>query len=294
MDIFALSNFQMKADVRIDNLSKPLEGKLSLLWNGPDEWKEEITFPGYTETYVGSKGNVFLKRPTTYMPYMIYELHRTLGFSAAAISGGSSFDESLRPQESVKKVREEKIHGAKADCVEVDTGQPSTREVCISQATGTLIREKALFVDKDLVEVGSKVFPRSLSFVENGRPLVEVHINEIRTGEPISRNSFDPPAGAVSASGCMNPVPGRVISRVQPRYPEEDKRDRRQGTVAIYTVIDTAGVPQNLQISREAGSTLNKASLDAVSQWRYEPSTCNGQPVATETVIEVHYTLSSF
>jgi len=54
MNIFALPYFEMKANVRIlDNQEKRLEGTYSLLWNGPDKWREEINFAGYTELQLG-------------------------------------------------------------------------------------------------------------------------------------------------------------------------------------------------------------------------------------------------
>ena len=55
-DIFALPTFVMKADLRLDNQGKPIEGKYLLLWNGPDHWREEISVPGYRQIQVGGKG----------------------------------------------------------------------------------------------------------------------------------------------------------------------------------------------------------------------------------------------
>src|SRR5436190_24079139 len=48
-NIFSLPSFRLKARVRLDNFGKPLDGTYSLLWNGPDQWREEIAFPGYSE-----------------------------------------------------------------------------------------------------------------------------------------------------------------------------------------------------------------------------------------------------
>src|SRR5438552_915835 len=62
MNIFELPSFRMNANVRIDNFGKSLDGTYSLLWNGPEQWREEITFPGYSEVQVGSKGMLYLKR----------------------------------------------------------------------------------------------------------------------------------------------------------------------------------------------------------------------------------------
>lgn len=100
-NIFALPSFRMNATVRIDNMGKPLEGTYSLLWNGPDQWREEITFPGYSEIQVGSKGMVYLKRSVSYMPYQVSQLRSTLGFN-------SRVDPGPWVREEIKKVHDEK------------------------------------------------------------------------------------------------------------------------------------------------------------------------------------------
>jgi hypothetical protein len=54
-NIFELPSFQMKATWQVDRPGKPLDGSYQLLWNGPERWREEITFPLYTEVQIGAK-----------------------------------------------------------------------------------------------------------------------------------------------------------------------------------------------------------------------------------------------
>ena len=74
-NIFDLASFQMKANVQIDNQGKRLDGRYQLLWNGPDQWREEISFAGYSELQVGGKGTVWVKRNTPFFPLRIWNLH---------------------------------------------------------------------------------------------------------------------------------------------------------------------------------------------------------------------------
>src|SRR6266566_1814873 len=67
-NIFELPSFEMKASIRIDNKGNPLDGSYMLLWNGPEQWRQEISLPGYSEVTVGVKGVVFLKRSTDFIP----------------------------------------------------------------------------------------------------------------------------------------------------------------------------------------------------------------------------------
>jgi len=289
MNIFALPYFEMKGNVRIDNQGKPLDGTYLLLWNGLDQWREEINFPGYTEIQLGGKGVVFLKRNVDFMPLRINQLRTALGYGTA---GNSVSMMSLTPRsdETIKRVKDRKVNGTKVKCAEIADQDKHTREVCVDASTGTLVREGA-FLDKDMMPVGPKLFPRFRSYVQGGKPLAEVQVTELKTTEQFPSAAFVPPAGSLSRPGCMNPSPFRLVHKVSPQYPEEERRSHVEGTVAVYTWIGVDGKPRDFRIVSGVTPTLNAASIDGVQQWRYDPATCNGTPVEVETVLTVNYSL---
>ena len=280
-NIFALPSFRMNANVRLENFGKPLNGTYSLLWNGPEQWREEITFPGYSEVQIGGKGIIYVKRSTTYMPYQIHKLRSAFPIRGAGIVP--------RPDETIKKIHAQKIGDSRADCVEIASEQKSTREVCVDTSTGTITRQKLGFIETDFAPVGSKTFPRIMALIEKGKHIVDVQITELSKDVMLSTGVFGPPQGAISRQGCIDPVPGRLKHKVEPQYPVEDKIAGNQGTVGIFAVIDKSGVPQNLEITLGASPGLNRTSMDAVRQWRYDPPTCGGEPTEVETTIEVNY-----
>jgi TonB family protein len=290
MNIFELPSFRMNATVRIDNFGKPLDGTYSLLWNGPDQWREEITFPGYSEVQIGSKGTVYLKRTADFMPYRIWQLHAALGFGAESSVAGF-FHLAPRKDEIAKSVHQEKLAGLVVECVKMAGQHRFDREVCIDQSAGVLNRQKAGYTDTEFLPVESKLFPRSMALGKDGKHLVEIHVTQLEAGKVFSPGVFAPPERAVSREGCMNPTPGVKTKDVTPAYPQMAKVALIQGTVATDTLIDTTGTLKNLHIVFTDSPLLNQATLDAVKQWRYEPATCDGHPVEVETVIEVHYTL---
>jgi hypothetical protein len=218
-DIFELSSFVIKADVRLDNFGKPLNGTYTLFWNNPGQWREEIILPGYSEIRVGGKNVVYLKRTTPYFPYQVFRLRTTLGFGPTEEGTGFSNVEP-RKGEAIKKIREQKLPRGKATCAELASEAKSIREVCVDQVTGTIRRDRKNLLDSDWAVVGSKQFPRSMSLVENSRRIVDVHISEFKMGEPQSDANFEPPPGAVSRVGCMNPIVGGI--------PIESNRSIRQ------------------------------------------------------------------
>ena len=142
-NIFALSSFEMKAKVRIISEGKLLEGSYVLYWNGPEQWREEISVPGYREIEIGGKGIVFLKRSTDFLPLPIYRLHSSLGYGSLGIGSGvprsSLVYAAVGPNETVKKVHGEMIHGLRVECAEVEDQHDFKRNICVDSSTGTLV-----------------------------------------------------------------------------------------------------------------------------------------------------------
>jgi protein TonB len=83
----------------------------------------------------------------------------------------------------------------------------------------------------------------------------------------------------------------KLISAPRPVYPPLAKATRTQGTVIIRAVIARDGVIGNLQLI-SGPPLLVKAAMDAVRQWRYRPTSLNGEPVEVITEITVNFTLS--
>jgi TonB family protein len=99
-------------------------------------------------------------------------------------------------------------------------------------------------------------------------------------GEPIKRVTI---GGNVQAA--------RLIKRVQPLYPEVARSERLSGVVKLHTIIAKDGSVRSLRVLSGACS-LTMAAIEAVRQWRYQPTLLNGQPVEVDTQIDVIFSLA--
>ena len=82
----------------------------------------------------------------------------------------------------------------------------------------------------------------------------------------------------------------QLISRVEPRYPPLAVQTRQSGTVVLHAIISRDGRINSLEVV--SGSPFFvPAALDAVRQWRYQPTLLNGEPVEVETTITVMFRL---
>lgn len=294
-NIFELPFFQMKAALQIDNAGKPLDGSYRLLWNGPNQWREEIAFPGYAELQVGGKGIVWVQRSTDFVPLRIYQLHMALGFGSMAgvDSGhyGSFVQLGITPNDKIKKLHSREEHGEKLTCVETENEQKKASEICVNDRAGTILRGSS-YEDRDFQAVGEKVFPRFLSFVDKGRAVVTVKVNELITSDQFPQNAFVPPTGASAEPGCMNPKPYRRLKSVAPEYAADARQQHVEGTVAMDVSIGVDGIPIIRKAVASPSASLERSSRTAIAGWHYEPAACEGVPIRVETVLQINYTLS--
>jgi protein TonB len=82
----------------------------------------------------------------------------------------------------------------------------------------------------------------------------------------------------------------KMVRMVQPVYPQIAKTAHIQGTVILHAIIDKDGSVQELTYI-SGPPLLMRAAMDAVKQWRYQPTLLNGEPVQVDTTISVIFTL---
>jgi protein TonB len=82
----------------------------------------------------------------------------------------------------------------------------------------------------------------------------------------------------------------KIVRMVQPVYPPIAKAARIQGTVVLHAIIAQDGTVQELKYV-SGPPLLVQSAMDAVKQWRYQPTLLNGEPVKVDTVITVIFTL---
>jgi TonB family protein len=288
MNIFALPTFSMAAKLQIETQGKLLDGDYELLWNGPNQWRETTTFPGYSEIRVGGKGLVSLKRSTDFLPLRIFQMRAALGYGPA-YGWGSFFHMEIRPKETITKVRDRKIRGSTVECAEITGPEKHRRELCLDQSKNAIIRPQ--FVDGEILPVGDKVYPRVLTYVEQGKVIAHVTITRFDSPAQLPASVFVPPEGSQQQPGCINPFPPRLVHRVNPSYPEQARQSYIEGTVYLDTLVGKDGVPRGLRVVSGVTQSLNDASLDAVRQWGFEPAICDGAPVDYETILTINYSL---
>jgi protein TonB len=75
-----------------------------------------------------------------------------------------------------------------------------------------------------------------------------------------------------------------------PVYPPLAKQTKVQGIVSIDAVIDTEGNVVEMRVV-SGHPLLISAALDAVKNWKYEPTYLNDQAIAVQLIVTVTFQL---
>jgi TonB family protein len=92
--------------------------------------------------------------------------------------------------------------------------------------------------------------------------------------------------GMSGASDVNAPVP---LRKVDPKYPQTLAADHVEGEVILYGVIRPDGSVDSIQIVHGVDDQLDTNAVQAFSQWKFEPATKEGQPVALEAIVHIPF-----
>jgi protein TonB len=83
----------------------------------------------------------------------------------------------------------------------------------------------------------------------------------------------------------------RPIATPDPEYTDEARRAKYEGTCVLGMIVGPDGKPRDIRVQRGIGMGLDKKAIEAVQQWRFNPATKDGQPVAVQISVEVSFKL---
>lgn len=91
---------------------------------------------------------------------------------------------------------------------------------------------------------------------------------------------------------AINRDPRPLAGNPAPRYPAQALRSGVEGSVSVRIEVDAQGIPTDAKVVQRSGERsrdLDRAVLEAVRKWRFEPAIQNGKPVAGAVVLPVDF-----
>ena len=83
----------------------------------------------------------------------------------------------------------------------------------------------------------------------------------------------------------------RLIYGPEPEFSEEARKAKYQGTVVLQVVVGPEGRTHDIRVAQSLGMGLDENAIEAIRQWKFEPSRKDGVPVAVLVDIEVNFRL---
>ena len=137
--------------------------------------------------------------------------------------------------------------------------------------------------DKRNIQVAEGQPPRMDAYMQMGAIMESIRVEA--HGIPAGRQ----PAQRIRVGG--NVQAARLLKQAKPVYPDSAKGRGATGVVLLRTIILKDGSTANPVPSADSDPELAQAAIDAVKQWKYEPTLLNGQPVETMTTISIQFDL---
>jgi len=100
---------------------------------------------------------------------------------------------------------------------------------------------------------------------------------------------FEPPPSAgfkeETRANCKLTSAPSVRYAPDPDFPEGGI----QGTVGLWMMIGTDGIPHDIKVSRSLTPANDREAIKAVSHWKFKPAGCEGKPISTQINVEVTF-----
>jgi TonB family protein len=210
----------------------------------------------------------------------------------APASGASSdfkAEEKLRAPEHAAKAHESEPlaprHEASASIRASQSAAPAPSHpiVAIPSAFGALNTRPVVSHHANAISVGAApaLEPGGSPAMANGS------LSSIAAPPPnLPAPSPPAPTGPIRVGG--NILPPKLVSSVLPVYPPIAQQAGVTGAVVVDTTIGKDGRIAKMKVI-SGPELLRQSALNALRQWKYEPSKLNGQPISVEMVISIQF-----
>ena len=100
--------------------------------------------------------------------------------------------------------------------------------------------------------------------------------------------------GGKKGGGATAPAShvGGYLHNPKPPYPELSRENGEEGSVRLAVTVEADGRPSSVRVAGSSGfSRLDRAAEQAVRKYRFRPAVRNGEPVRSDYVFSIRFSL---
>jgi TonB family protein len=287
-DLFSEEAGPFQLDVNfVMQTQPPIEGQLSLKWQGHDRWWRSIVAGDFRQIDVRNGEKLFTSRNYSSTPLRILELLELLQF--AHPDDTSATKQSQRSENGVQltciKVRNPRVGDDSKDiCV-----NPSSYEISSNEWKDSPdVRRREEFAD--YFEFRAHRYPRELQLLVNGNKSITAHVNKLVTA-PLEDALLTPPKDAIERRQCPGMRHAVPIKTPDPAYPTSAKDHHVLGDTFVSITVLTDGSVGNVQLLESSTQSLDDATLKTLRGWKFKPATCGTEPIVSDLAVKVSFRL---
>jgi TonB family protein len=131
-------------------------------------------------------------------------------------------------------------------------------------------------------------YPRHLVVKEHGNKIIQAEV-EFQDAPGLSGKTFDIPSDMRIRKACEHFTPPIVTKGEDPVYPKRIGVRTIRAEVVVELKVSEKGNVVAAQITETGGSDLDRAALDAVKGWEFEPAKCDGEPLERNVPVTVFF-----
>jgi len=224
-----------------------------------------------------------LTRPQVRTAERLAASPRVTGAARGAESSSPKSQPAKLPERAVATVRNPAAASVPSQAVESSRAQPKENSVTAATSPSANVPSRTT-----LPEVKESAPPLPKQPVAPVGPTWSVAVST----DPYPSIRIPANVSSQKASQGKNLQIGRAISRTEPVYPEEAKRQGIEGAVRLHVIVGGDGAVQSVALT-SGPALLAKAAAGAIREWRYAQTLVGGQPVETEQDVVVTFRLVS-
>ena len=279
------SPFRLEAVIFVRVDDQVAEGHCVRVWQSQHKWRDELTFPRYSQVRVDTQGSMWRQRNTNHQPLPVVQ-----------------FLQGLRPgmppnvpERWRLTIAERKEGGNVMKCVELQHGgemvaQPITHEWCFDSGSGTLARQiwsdwDTTWEYVDYVPWHGKLYARQINVLQGGERVVEARIT-LMDAPNLDPATFTVPSDAEEWPRCEKmqlPAPESLDRSMFPRL-----REMRKAYISVMLEVGKDGHVQDVVILRPLPDPEREHRLFIAlkQRWKFKPAKCGKVPIPFTYVFE--------
>jgi TonB family protein len=245
-------------------------------------WRAELEFGDFTFKQVRNDSHEWTKKNNDFIPMPVEEFWRALR--------ATSFQ--MRDSAVVKRVYNRKMNDFDDQCIEFQDVRGKDKEagqICVQRDTGLVVywqygAREVLF--SDFAPLAGSLRPRHISILLAGKVSIVADLSYTEVSG-FDSDAFLPIIGGERNQACST---SRVpVAKYAPDPVRPSGNGGFKGKVIVNVKIGPDGRVQKAQVAQTVGPDLDEAAMKAVTQWQFEPGTCDALPMTVTTKVEVNF-----